>query len=248
MIEIQANDEFNEIMKYNTHVIAFFYTHWASICSVAEEKILALKPKYQEKVEFVKIDCDNLPELAEKYNIDIKPTILLMYDSKEEMRCVGPNGYQLEKMMKYREGEKKKRITVKRTGISQQRKPTPILKNRESSPSMFGKQKQTKGKDLKNLREEREKRELRMQNKLKNDESGNVEEIENEGAMMKITEFLKKIDFKMVLIWGILILMIIGILYYFLSVYIKMGPMMNEMTWYEAMKQRANNPQRLRRN
>ncbi len=49
----------------------------------------ALSGKYDDKIKFVKLDAGEHGKLAQQYNVDKMPTLLLFHDGKEFDRIVG---------------------------------------------------------------------------------------------------------------------------------------------------------------
>lgn len=74
-----------EIPKQSTDkpLVIDFFAHWCGPCKVLSPKIDELKKEYQGKVNIVKIDVDEHPEIASEYGIRSIPTILFFKDGKK---------------------------------------------------------------------------------------------------------------------------------------------------------------------
>ena len=89
MTEISARDFDREVMNCKLPVFACFVTRWCHscypTCLLAEE----LAGDYDGRVKFVKVDIKESPEIAERYNIIVVPTIFLFQDSQPVKKLVG---------------------------------------------------------------------------------------------------------------------------------------------------------------
>ena len=90
MANITSKTEFEEkVLKSDTPVLVDFFAPWCGPCKMLAPEIDALAEQYQGKALVVKINVDDLPELASQYSVMSVPTLLVMKDGKEVTRMVG---------------------------------------------------------------------------------------------------------------------------------------------------------------
>jgi len=68
----------------NNVTVIYFYTEWCPYCKKSRPewesfKELVQMNSFSNNVEFQEVDCDNDPDLANKYKIEGYPTIKLLY-------------------------------------------------------------------------------------------------------------------------------------------------------------------------
>lgn len=87
---IKSVDEFNEITKSGTTLVDF-YADWCGPCKM-------LGPIFEQAsteisgVNFVKVNTDELPEIADRFQVSSIPTIVKIVDNAEVTRKVGVLG------------------------------------------------------------------------------------------------------------------------------------------------------------
>ena len=70
-------------------VLMDFFAEWCGPCKMQDPIIEELKKKFQDKVEFMKVDVDSAHELAAKFTIHAVPTLILEKDGAVFKRYVG---------------------------------------------------------------------------------------------------------------------------------------------------------------
>lgn len=79
MIKKFDTEEFNKkISHYKKLIVVDFYADWCGPCQIMKPifEELANEVKYQDKVEFIKVNVDENPELASQYNVFSIPTFI----------------------------------------------------------------------------------------------------------------------------------------------------------------------------
>jgi thiol-disulfide isomerase/thioredoxin len=76
------NNEFTETAKHPTGDVYIFYTLWCPHCKTALEKLRELKNKYIH-LSFTEIDADKNEDMANDYEVDSYPTIVLLYKNEK---------------------------------------------------------------------------------------------------------------------------------------------------------------------
>jgi thioredoxin 1 len=78
VIEIKSIDEFNKIIEEDNLVIADFFATWCGPCRAMAPAMEKMEQKYSDKIEFRKVDIDKNRSLAQKYEIEAVPTLVIL--------------------------------------------------------------------------------------------------------------------------------------------------------------------------
>lgn len=70
-------------------VLIDFMAEWCQPCRMQDPILEELKKKYEDRVEFKKIDVDKENELADKYSIRAVPTLIIEKDGEIFKRYIG---------------------------------------------------------------------------------------------------------------------------------------------------------------
>ena len=104
--EEKINTEENKVSKI---VFMDFFAKWCGPCKIQDPIIEDLKKKFEEKVEFRKIDVDKDYEIADKYKVNAIPTIIIERDGKFWAKFVGlTKMHVLDKKIREIIGDKKR--------------------------------------------------------------------------------------------------------------------------------------------
>ncbi|XP_018446242.2 thioredoxin H2, partial [Raphanus sativus] len=87
---------FNEIKESSKLLVVDFSASWCGPCRMIEPAFIAMSAKFTD-VEFVKLDVDELPDVAKEFNVTGMPTFVLVKNGKEIERIVGARKDELEK-------------------------------------------------------------------------------------------------------------------------------------------------------
>jgi thioredoxin 1 len=90
MIEITSADELAALLKTNDKVLVDFHATWCGPCRVLAPMLKGLEAQYNG-VRFAKVDVDEVPALASKYNVTAMPTVIFLKDAVEVDRVLGAN-------------------------------------------------------------------------------------------------------------------------------------------------------------
>ncbi len=86
---ISTKEEFEEIISQEKVVIADFFATWCGPCRMISPIIEQLSEEFSEKVRVIKIDIDKENELANMYNIQSVPTVIIFKDGEIHSSEVG---------------------------------------------------------------------------------------------------------------------------------------------------------------
>ncbi len=82
-------DNFEEILNKNEYVIVDFWADWCMPCKMMSPIFEKVSEKYKGKVLFGKLNVDENPEIASKYNIMSIPTLILFKNGEKLAEFVG---------------------------------------------------------------------------------------------------------------------------------------------------------------
>lgn len=85
---IKSNEEFEESVKNGVNIVDF-YADWCGPCRMLTPIMEELANKYESKINVLKVNVDNLPELAGKYNVSSIPLVLFFKDSEVKENILG---------------------------------------------------------------------------------------------------------------------------------------------------------------
>mgnify|MGYP000557142746 CR=1 FL=1 len=89
-----------EVFKSDIPVLVDFWASWCPPCKVIEPVIEELAKEYEDKVKIAKINVDQNPKAASKFQIKGVPTFILFNSSKIVQQRVGAQSKkQLEEMI-----------------------------------------------------------------------------------------------------------------------------------------------------
>ena len=97
---INSKEEFDKILEEtNWIIIADFFATWCGPCKMLWPIIEELSEEHKE-IKFIKIDVDEVPELAAEYQISSIPTVFLWYNHELKEGFLGayPKDFYEEKI------------------------------------------------------------------------------------------------------------------------------------------------------
>lgn len=90
----------NADLKDGIPTVIDFYATWCGPCKQIEPVFNELKQKYGDKLNFLRVDVDQQPEIASEYNISAMPTFVFIdADDKEIDRIVGAYSDKLKEVV-----------------------------------------------------------------------------------------------------------------------------------------------------
>jgi thioredoxin 1 len=97
------DDDFNEKVNKYPLILVDFWADWCYPCKMVAPVIEELAKEYDSKLVCAKINVDENPSVALKYQIMSVPTVLIFKDGKPVERIIGavPKSYFIEKLRNY---------------------------------------------------------------------------------------------------------------------------------------------------
>ena len=86
-IELTA-EKFDEFIKKGI-VLVDFHAHWCMPCVIMSPIVDKISKKFRDELKVGKINIDNFPELAQKYNIRSIPNFILFKEGKVADQFIG---------------------------------------------------------------------------------------------------------------------------------------------------------------
>ncbi len=79
----------SEVEDSDIPVIVDFYASWCGPCKMLKPNLETIAREFKGKVKVVKIDIDQCPDLAQRFNITQVPSLLIFKDGKVKERKIG---------------------------------------------------------------------------------------------------------------------------------------------------------------
>lgn len=86
---IMTTEEFENILNSKEICVCDFSASWCGPCRMMAPILEDVSDKYKRKYYFYQIDIDSAEELAEKFSIEVVPTIIIFKNGKEIGRTTG---------------------------------------------------------------------------------------------------------------------------------------------------------------
>jgi thioredoxin 1 len=98
-----TDSNFDETVKKNKVVFVDFWANWCGPCRALAPTVVELAKEYSGEALIGKLDVDENPASAEKYQVFSIPTMIVFKDGKEAERLVGlcPKNKIVETLQKH---------------------------------------------------------------------------------------------------------------------------------------------------
>ncbi|CAN3372640.1 hypothetical protein DIURU_004867 [Diutina rugosa] len=85
---ISSTQEFEEALKFDGLIVVDFFAEWCGPCKAIAPVLDQLSNRYNS-VKFIKVDVDQLTDLARKYEVNAMPTFKFIKNGKVVDEVVG---------------------------------------------------------------------------------------------------------------------------------------------------------------
>ena len=89
VLHIQGTDFEKEVLQSEVPAVVDFYADWCGPCRMVSPIIEALSKEYAGRAKFVKINTDESPDLAGRFNIMSIPTIMIFKNGQVSSTTIG---------------------------------------------------------------------------------------------------------------------------------------------------------------
>ncbi len=87
---VYANSQnFQQTVESNVLVFVDFYADWCGPCKIIAPSIDSLADEYGGTVKFVKLNIDENPGIAQKYDVKSIPTLMIFRNGKPFRKMIG---------------------------------------------------------------------------------------------------------------------------------------------------------------
>ncbi len=99
-LELTNNNFDSSVINSNKPALVDFWATWCGPCKMISPKFeeLSVQPKYQN-IRFAKVDVDDVPELANEYQVQSLPTFMAFKNGKFAGETKGANLENLTKLV-----------------------------------------------------------------------------------------------------------------------------------------------------
>jgi thioredoxin 1 len=92
-MEISSEQFQHEVLEAEIPVLVDFSAIWCPPCQMLEPVINRISKEYEGRVKVIKVNTDNSPDLASRYQIRGVPTIIIFKSGVNEKTMVGYRDY-----------------------------------------------------------------------------------------------------------------------------------------------------------
>lgn len=89
VINLSSENFENEVLKSEMPVLVDFWAEWCGPCKMMTPVVEELEKEMGNEVKFAKVNIDECPDLAEKYNVMSIPTFKCFKNGSETGTTVG---------------------------------------------------------------------------------------------------------------------------------------------------------------
>lgn len=89
MKHLENIQEFEQLLENKELLVVDFYADWCGPCRMLSPTVEALANKYEGKANIVKLNVDNVEEVAYRYRVQSIPTLIFFKNKEEVARVIG---------------------------------------------------------------------------------------------------------------------------------------------------------------
>ena len=88
-MEINKNNFDKEVKESSLPVLLDFWATWCGPCKMIAGEVVKIADEYEDALKVGKVNVDEQPYLAEKFAIDVIPTLVYLENGEEVKRTSG---------------------------------------------------------------------------------------------------------------------------------------------------------------
>jgi len=89
IVDVNLDNFEEEVLKSDVPVLVDLWAPWCAPCKAIGTTVSEIDEEYNGKLKVVKLNIDQSPELATKYNIMSIPTLLIFKDGQVDGQIIG---------------------------------------------------------------------------------------------------------------------------------------------------------------
>ena len=100
IITINNKAEFEQYVKSteDKYILVYFFATWCAPCKKLSEKFNELAEKYRDKLIVLKLNIDDLEEIAVEYDVTVMPSFTIVKEGKKLEHFFGNKLEQVDKL------------------------------------------------------------------------------------------------------------------------------------------------------
>lgn len=87
---VASKQEFTEALQHDGLVVVDFFATWCGPCKMIAPLLEKFSKEYAS-AKFIKVDVDELGEIAQEYEVSSMPTIIFFKEGKVVSKVIGAN-------------------------------------------------------------------------------------------------------------------------------------------------------------
>ncbi|CAG99773.1 thioredoxin TRX2 [Kluyveromyces lactis] len=89
--QLTSASEFEKALTDDKLVVVDFFATWCGPCKMIAPMLEKFAKEYEGKATFLKVDVDELPDVAKNNDVSAMPTLVFFKSGKEISRVLGAN-------------------------------------------------------------------------------------------------------------------------------------------------------------